>query len=157
MPEDARPPLPPFTYEEAVLKVRKAEDAWNGKNPELIAQAYTENSSWRNRDQIFNGRNAIREFLVRKWQRELGYRLVKEIWAHSDNRIAVRFAYEWHDYEGHWFRAYGNENWQFASDGRMQQRHASINDKAITKEQRKFLWPEGVRPQDHPGLTELGL
>ena len=153
----SRPPLPPFTYAEAVLKVRKAEDAWNGKNPELVAMAYTPDSRWRNRDEIFQGGAAIVAFLERKWQRELEYRLVKELWAHDGNRIAVRFAYEWHNAEGLWFRSYGNENWQFASDGRMEQRHASINDLAISADERKLLWPQGVRPQDYPSLSELGL
>ena len=124
---------------------------------ELLSTAYTEDSAWRNRDEILQGHQAIRAFLTRKWQRELDYRLVKEIWAHSNNRIAVRFAYEWCNGEGQWFRSYGNENWQFADDGRMQQRHASINDKPIAEQDRKFTWPEGARPEDYPGLSQLGV
>lgn len=153
----SRPPLPPFSYDDAVIKVRKAEDAWNGKNPEAIALAYSEDSSWRNRAEIFSGRPAIIEFLTRKWQRELDYRLIKEIWAHSDTRIAVRFAYEWQDDAGQWYRAYGNENWEFDEEGLMKARHASINDKPIKESERLFHWPSGPRPADHPGLTELGL
>lgn len=153
----SRPPLPPFSYDDAVIKVRKAEDAWNGKNPEAIALAYSEDSSWRNRAEIFSGRPAIIEFLTRKWQRELDYRLIKEIWAHSDTRIAVRFAYEWQDDAGQWYRAYGNENWEFDEEGLMKARHASINDKPIKESERLFHWPSGPRPVDHPGLTELGL
>ena len=157
MSEESKPPLPPFSREDAIAKARKAEDAWNGKNPAVIAMAYTPNSRWRNRSEIFQGREAIEAFLIRKWQRELDYRLIKEIWAFSENRIAVRFAYEWHDADGQWFRSYGNENWEFAEDGRMDVRHASINDLAITESERKFLWDGNVRPDDHPGLTELGL
>ena len=153
----SRPPLPPFSYEDAIIKVRKAEDAWNGKNPEAIALAYSEDSRWRNRAEIFSGRPAIVEFLTRKWQRELDYRLIKEIWAHSDNRIAVRFAYEWQDDSGQWYRAYGNENWEFDAEGLMKARHASINDKPIAESERLFHWPSGPRPDDHPGLSDLGL
>lgn len=153
-----RPPLPPFSYEEAVAKVRKAEDAWNGKKPELVAQAYTADSKWRNRSLFINGREEIAEFLTAKWEKENDYRLIKEIWTHEDNRIAVRFAYEWHDAEGNWFRSYGNENWEFDDLGYMKARHASINDLAIKEEERLFKWPSGtVRPDDHPSLTELGL
>ncbi len=157
MTDSPRPPLPPFSYEDAVLKVRKAEDAWNGKNPEAIALAYSVDSSWRNRAEIFQGRAAIIDFLKRKWDREEDYRLIKEIWAHDGNRIAVRFAYEWHDDSGNWYRSYGNENWEFDENGLMRARHASINDRRITEDERKFLWPSGPRPSDHPGLTELGL
>ncbi|MFK8050849.1 MAG: DUF1348 family protein [Halioglobus sp.] len=155
--EAPRPPLPPFSFEEAVIKVRKAEDAWNGKNSQAIALAYTVDSAWRNRSEIFSGREAIVAFLDRKWSKELEYRLIKEIWAHSDNRIAVRFAYEWRDVNDQWFRSYGNENWEFDEHGKMSARHASINDLAILASDRKFLWPEGVRPEDHPGLSELHL
>ena len=158
MPQEApRPPLPPFSYDDAVMKVRKAEDAWNGKQPEAIALAYSADSAWRNRHEIFQGRPAIIEFLTSKWQKELEYRLIKEIWAHSDNRIAVRFAYEWRDQQDLWFRSYGNENWEFDHNGLMKARHASINDLPISEQERKFLWPEGIRPEDHAGLTELGL
>lgn len=152
-----RPPLPPFSLEEAVVKVRKAEDAWNLQNPEQIALAYTEDSQWRNRSEFITGRAEIVVFLQRKWQRELDYRLIKEIWAHDANRIAVRFAYEWHDQDQNWFRSYGNENWQFDKNGLMAQRHASINDVPISESARKFTWAQGVRPDDFPGLTELGL
>lgn len=157
MSNHQRPPLPPFSYDEAVIKVRKAEDAWNQKKPEQVALAYTEDSRWRNRSEFINGRSEIVEFLTRKWQKEMDYRLIKEIWAHSTQRIAVRFAYEWHDQSGQWFRSYGNENWEFDTNGLMQARHASINDVLIKAEDRKFLWPEGIRPDDHPGLSDLGL
>ena len=157
MTENSRPPFPPFSYEDAVAKVRKAENAWNGKQPEAVALAYTEDSTWRNRNQFISGRQQIVEFLTQKWQRELDYRLVKEIWAHGDNRIAVRFAYEWHDSSGQWFRSYGNENWQFDDAGLMQSRHASINDLEIEAQQRKFTWQGELRPMDFPGLTDLGL
>lgn len=157
MSTEIRKPLPPFTLDEAKQKVRMAEDAWNGRNPEKIALAYSADSQWRNRDAFFNGRPKIIAFLTQKWERELEYRLIKEIWAHSDNRIAVRFVYEYHNAEGQWFRAHGNENWQFDDNGLMEQRHASINDVSIDESQRKFLWPHGRRPDDHPGLTELGL
>ncbi|MFV8816488.1 DUF1348 family protein [Haliea sp. E17] len=154
---EPRPPLPPFSYEEAVLKVRKAEDAWNSGDPEAIALAYSPDSVWRNRTEFLRGRKQIVWFLQRKWQRELDYRLIKEIWAHSDNRIAVRFAYEWHDDSGNWFRSYGNENWEFDEYGLMRARHASINDLNIGEYDRKFFWPKGPRPADHPGLSALGL
>ena len=157
MSDQQRPPLPPFSIDDAVAKVRKAEDAWNGKNPSTVAMAYSADSQWRNRDQFLRGRDAIEAFLTRKWARELDYRLIKEIWAHSDNRIAVRFAYEWHDQNGNWFRSYGNENWEFDSLGYMTHRHASINDLAIIEADRKFTWPSGPRPADHPGLTGMGL
>lgn len=157
MSTEIRKPLPPFTLEEAKQKVRLAEDAWNGKNPEKVALAYSPDSQWRNRDTFFNGRPEITAFLTDKWQHELDYRLIKEIWAHSGNRIAVRFVYEYHNAEGEWFRAHGNENWQFDENGLMEQRHASINDVSIDESERKFLWPQGRRPDDHPGLTELGL
>ena len=157
MNSQSRPPFPPFSYEDAITKVRKAENAWNGKNAEAVALAYTENSAWRNRNRFITGRQQIIEFLTLKWQTELDYKLVKEIWAHSDNRIAVRFAYEWHDRDGNWFRSYGNENWQFDSAGLMEFRHASINDLAIEEQHRKFTWQGDIRPEDFPGLTELGL
>lgn len=153
----ARPPLPPFSYEDAVTKARKAEDAWNLQNPEKCALAYTEDSRWRNRDEFLTGREEIIEFLQRKWSKELDYRLIKEVWAYTSNQIAVRFVYEWHDANGQWYRSHGNENWAFDENGLMAQRHASINDVAIKEEERLFLWPAGVRPEDHPGLTELGL
>ena len=157
MPAD-RPPLPPFTAETARQKVRAAEDGWNGRDPERVALAYTEDSIWRNRNEIFRGRPAIVAFLTRKWQRELEYRLIKELWAFSDERIAVRFAYEYRDDSGNWFRAYGNENWAFDEHGLMHTRHASINDLPISLQARLFHWePSGTRPIDHPGLTELGL
>lgn len=152
-----RPPVPPFSYEDAVLKVRMAEDAWNNQNPEKVSLAYSEDSQWRNRNEFVNGREEIVALLTRKWKRELDYRLIKEIWAHSENRIAVRFAYEWRDDSNNWFRAYGNENWQFNSDGLMEKRWASINDLAITEDQRLMKWEAGPRPIEHPGLSELGL
>jgi len=152
-----RPPLPPFTLETAMQNVRMAEDAWNTRDPERVAQAYTEDCPWRNRAEFINGRQEIVAFLQRKWNRELDYRLIKEIWAHADNRIAVRFAYEWHDDSGQWFRSYGNENWEFAENGLMRRRIASINDLPIREEDRKFHWPLGRRPDDHPGLGDLGL
>ena len=157
-PVTARPPLPPFTAETAALKVRAAEDGWNGRNPDKVALAYTEDSSWRNRAEFLRGRVAIAAFLARKWQRELDYRLIKELWAFSGNRIAVRFAYEWRDDSGQWFRSYGNENWEFDAHGYMQRRVASINDLVIQAADRKFHWPApGPRPADHPGLSDLGL
>lgn len=155
--EANRPPVPPFTYDEAVQKVRMAEDAWNSRDPEKVALAYTPNTRWRNRSEFPKGRAEVQEFLSRKWATETGYRLIKEIWAHSENRIAVRFCYEYHDENGQWYRAHGNENWEFAESGYMDVRHASINDVPIAKEDRLFLWPQGRRPDDHPGLTELGL
>lgn len=152
-----RPPVPPFTEETARQKIRTAEDGWNSRDPKTVAQAYTIDSQWRNRTSFISGRDEIEQFLTSKWQRELQYRLIKEIWAFVDNRIAVRFAYEWHDPAGQWFRSYGNENWEFDAQGLMATRLASINDVAIDADQRKFHWSQGIRPQDHPGLTELGL
>ena len=153
----SRPPLPPFSLETATLKVRLAEDAWNSRDPERVAQAYTVESRWRNRVELFAGRAAIEAFLRRKWDRELDYRLIKELWACAANRIAVRFAYEWRDDSGHWFRSYGNENWEFDAEGLMRLRIASINDRPIAEGERKYHWPLGRRPDDHPGLSELGL
>jgi nuclear transport factor 2 (NTF2) superfamily protein len=152
-----RPPLPPFSAETAAEKARLAEDAWNSRDPERVSLAYTEDSKWRNRAEFFSGRVAIVEFLTRKWQRELDYRLIKEIWAHTDNRIAVRFAYEWHDDSGNWFRSHGNEQWEFDEDGLMRRREASINDMRIAEADRLYRWPLGRRPDEHPGLSELGL
>ncbi len=152
-----RPPLPPFTEETARIKIRAAEDAWNGQDPGKIAQAYSPDSNWRNRSEFVNGRTEIEGLLKRKWERELDYRLIKELWAFTDNRIAVRFAYESRDAENNWFRSYGNENWEFDEHGLMQHRIASINDVAIKETDRKFHWPLGRRPDDHPGLSELGL
>jgi nuclear transport factor 2 (NTF2) superfamily protein len=152
-----RPPLPPFDREAAVRKVRMAEDAWNTRDPEKVAGAYTENSRWRNRAEFPTGRAEIVEFLTRKWARELDYRLIKELWAFGENRIAVRFAYEWHDDSGSWFRSYGNENWEFDENGLMARRFASINDLPISEGERMFRWPQGRRPDDHPGLSDLGL
>ena len=153
-----RPPLPPFSLETAQQKVRGAEDAWNSRDPNRVCLAYTENSRWRNRSEIFQGRSAIVAFLTRKWNRELDYRLIKQLWAFTDNRIAVRFAYEYHDDAGTWFRAYGNENWEFEAHGLMHARHASINDLPITASGRLFHWEHaGPRPADHPSLTDLGL
>jgi hypothetical protein len=153
----SRPPLPPFTLETAAQKARMAEDAWNARDPARVALAYTEDSRWRNRAEFLTGRAEIVVFLTRKWQRELDYRLIKEVWGSLGNRIAVRFAYEWRNAAGDWFRSYGNENWQFDATGLMQQRHASINDLAIAESDRKFHWPLGRRPDDHPGLSALGL
>ncbi len=153
-----RPPLPPFTHESAIRKVRAAEDAWNGRDPERVALAYTPDSVWRNRVEFLQGREAVVAFLTRKWAKERDYRLIKELWAFREDRIAVRFAYEWHDEAGRWFRSYGAENWLFDAHGLMRARHASINDLAIEPEQRKFLWDApGPRPLDHPGLTAFGL
>lgn len=154
---ETRPPLPPFTRETALQKVRMAEDGWNSRDPERVALAYTPDSRWRNRHEFPRGREQIRAFLTGKWQREHEYRLIKELWAHTDNRIAVRFAYEWHDASGQWFRSYGNENWEFDEQGLMQARHASINDLPISPAERLFHWPQGRRPDEHPGLSELGL
>jgi uncharacterized protein len=155
---EALPPLPPFTLETAKQKVRAAEDGWNSCDPERVSRAYTVDSRWRNRSEMFQGRPKIVEFLTRKWAKELDYRLIKEIWAFGDNRIAVRFAYEFHDDSDNWFRAYGNENWEFDDNGLMRRRHASINDLPIKEADRKFHWDrKGPRPADHPGLTELGL
>ncbi len=152
-----RPPLPPFTQATATQKVRLAEDAWNTRDPERVALAYTPDSVWRNRAEFVTGREAIIRFLERKWARELEYRLIKELWAYDDARIAVRFAYEWHDDSGHWFRAYGNENWEFDEHGLMSRRIASINDLPITGAERNYHWPLGRRPDQHPGLSTLGL
>ena len=152
-----RPPLPPFTAESARQKVRLAEDAWNGRDPARVALAYTPDSQWRNRAEFIDGRAEIEAFLTRKWNRELDYRLIKELWTFSGNRIAVRFAYEYHDDSGNWFRAYGNENWEFDDNGLMRRRIASINDLPITESERLYRWPLGRRPDDHPGLSELGL
>jgi nuclear transport factor 2 (NTF2) superfamily protein len=153
----ARPPLPPFMPETAAQKVRLAEDAWNSRDPVRVALASSAESQWRNRTEFLQGRAAIEAFLAAKWQRERDYRLIKEIWAFNGNRIAVRFAYECHDVSGQWFRSYGNENWEFDEDGLMRRRIASINDLAIGPEERKFHWPFGPRPDDHPGLSALGL
>lgn len=153
----SRPPLPPFTDETATQKARMAEDAWNSRDPERVALAYTPDSVWRNRAEFVTGREDIAAFLRRKWARELEYRLIKEVWAHQDNRIAVRFAYEWRDDSGQWFRSYGNENWEFDAAGLMASRHASINDLPIREAERRFRWAPGRRPDDHPGLSQLGL
>jgi nuclear transport factor 2 (NTF2) superfamily protein len=150
-------PVPPFTRESAILKVRLAEDAWNSRDPQRVSLAYAEDSRWRNRSEFVNGRAEIVAYLTRKWAKELDYRLIKEIWTFGDNRIAVRFAYEWHDDSGNWFRSYGNENWEFNAAGDMQRRLASINDLPISEADRKYHWPLGRRPDDHPGLSELGL
>ncbi|MCY4421145.1 MAG: nuclear transport factor 2 family protein [Gammaproteobacteria bacterium] len=156
MPEE-RPPFPPFSREDAEKKVRMAENAWNLRDPVKVSMAYSEDSRWRNRAEFFQGREAIVEFLTRKWARELDYHLIKELWTYGDNRIAVRFQYEYRDDSGNWFRAHGNENWEFNEQGFMRRREASINDVPIQKSDRKFLWGEGPRPDDYPGLTELGL
>ncbi len=155
--ENPRPPFPPFTAETAAQKVRMAEDAWNSRDPERVSLAYTPDSVWRNRAEFLSGREDIVQFLKRKWSKELDYRLIKELWAFDGNRIAVRFAYECHDDSGQWFRSYGNENWEFCDAGFMQRRMASINDLPIKETERKFLWPLGRRPEDHPTLSELGL
>ncbi|QSN63704.1 MULTISPECIES: nuclear transport factor 2 family protein [unclassified Caballeronia] len=154
---ETRPPLPPFDAETAALKVRLAEDGWNTRDPKRVALAYTEDTRWRNRAEFVNGRAEVEAFLHRKWVRELDYRLIKELWAFTGNRIAVRFAYEWHDDSGNWHRSYGNENWQFNEAGLMTHRHASINDLPIKESERKYHWPLGRRPDDHPGLSDLGL
>ena len=153
----SRPPLPPFDAATAAQKVRMAEDAWNSREPARVALGYTADSRWRNRAEFVNGRAEIEAFLTRKWRRELEYRLIKEVWAWQGNRIAVRFAYEWHDDSGFWFRSYGNENWEFDEHGLMRLRIASINDLPIAEADRKFRWPQGRRPDDHAGLSELGL
>ena len=154
---ETRPPLPPFTRESATQKVRLAEDAWNSRDPERVALAYTVDTRWRNRAEFVEGRQAVVAFLQRKWSRELDYRLIKELWAFDTHRIAVRFAYEWRDDSGQWYRSYGNENWQFGDDGLMALRIASINDKPIAESERKYHWPQGRRPDEHPGLSDLGL
>lgn len=155
--EAERPPLPPFTFADATEKVRLAEDGWNSRDPARVALAYTSDSIWRNRTEFLSGREAIIAFLDRKWRTELEYRLIKELWSYRDNRIAVRFAYEWHDAGGQWFRSYGNENWEFDERGLMRRRIASINDAPIDAADRKFHWPQGRRPDDHPGLSDLGF
>jgi nuclear transport factor 2 (NTF2) superfamily protein len=157
MTDDSRPPQPPFTAQTAAQKARLAEDAWNTRDPQRVSLAYTPDSVWRNRSEFLQGREAIVAFLQRKWARELDYRLVKEVWTSGGNRIAVRFAYEWHDDSGQWFRSYGNENWEFSGQGLMQRRLASINDLPIRADQRLFHWAPGRRPDDHPGLSQLGL
>ncbi|MFZ6044612.1 DUF1348 family protein [Pseudomonas sp. CR3202] len=154
---EVRPPLPPFTRDSAILKVRLAEDGWNSRDPERVSLAYTLDTKWRNRAEFANNRAEAKAFLTRKWAKELEYRLIKELWAYSDTRIAVRYAYEWHDDSGNWFRSYGNENWEFDDNGLMFNRYASINDLPIKESERKFRWPLGRRPDDHPGLSELGL
>jgi uncharacterized protein len=153
----SRPPVPPFNKESAIEKVRLAEDGWNSRDPIKVATVYTSDSRWRNRAEFICGTEEIIAFLTRKWARELDYRLIKELWAFEDNRIAVRFAYEWHDDSGNWFRSYGNENWEFDNNGLMGVRHASINDLPISESARKYHWPLGRRPDEHPGLSELGL
>jgi len=157
MHTEARPPFPPFTIETATQKVRAAEDGWNSRDPARVSLAYTPDSYWRNRASFVNGRAEIAAFLTAKWTRELDYRLIKELWACADNRIAVRFAYEWHDDSGNWYRSYGNENWEFDANGLMAKRYACINDLPIQASERKFHWPQGRRPDDHPGLSDLGL
>jgi len=152
-----RPPLPPFDRESALTKVQAAEDAWNTRDPERVALVYTEDTHWRNRAEFLDGREAVKAFLRRKWDRELDYRLIKELWAFEGNRIAVRFAYEWHDDAGQWYRSYGNENWEFNADGLMVNRHASINDKPIAETERRYHWPSGRRPDGHAELSELGF
>jgi len=154
---EKKPPFPPFSEETARQKVRMAEDAWNNRDPEKVSLAYTVDSAWRNRSEFLNGRAAIIEFLKRKWAKELDYRLIKELWAYADSRIAVRFAYEWHDTSGNWYRSYGNENWEFDENGLMRRRYASINDLPIQEADRKYHWPLGRRPDDHPGLSDLEL
>ncbi|POZ60813.1 nuclear transport factor 2 family protein [Chromobacterium alticapitis] len=154
---ETRPPLPPFTRESAIEKIRLAEDGWNSRDPARVAQAYSLDTRWRNRVDFPQGRAEAQAMLERKWKRELDYRLIKELWAFDGNRIAVRFAYEWHDDAGQWYRSYGNENWAFGDDGLMIHRHASINDMPIKDAERKFFWPQGRRPDDHPGLSDLGL
>lgn len=154
---ESKPPLPPFTEETAAAKIRMAEDGWNSRDPERVAMVYSEDTRWRNRAEFPVGREEARRFLERKWARELDYRLVKELWACAGNRIAVRFAYEWHDDSGQWYRSYGNENWEFNEQGYMAHRFASINDLPIKESERKFFWPLGRRPDDHPGLSDMGL
>jgi len=156
-PQTTRPPVPPFTLATANQKVRLAEDGWNSRDPAKVSLAYTTDSVWRNRAEFLTGRETIVQFLTRKWAKELDYRLIKELWTFQGNRIAVRFAYEWHDDSGNWYRSYGNENWEFNADGLMARRIASINDLPIAASDRKYFWPLGRRPDDHPGLSELGL
>ncbi|MBA0393930.1 nuclear transport factor 2 family protein [Stenotrophomonas maltophilia] len=155
--EASRPPLPPFTRESAIEKVRLAEDGWNSRDADKVSLAYSLDTEWRNRAEFTHGREEARQFLARKWNKELEYRLIKELWAFTDNRIAVRYAYEWHDDSGNWFRSYGNENWEFGADGLMQRRFSCINDMPIKESDRKFHWPLGRRPDDHPGLSDLGM
>jgi len=155
--EQPRPPLPPFTLESATQKVRLAEDGWNSRDADKVSLAYSLDTQWRNRAEFTSGREEARQFLARKWDKELEYRLIKELWAFTENRIAVRYAYEWHDDSGNWFRSYGNENWEFGADGLMQRRFSCINDLPIKESDRKFHWPLGRRPDDHPGLSELGM
>ncbi|SNY56584.1 DUF1348 family protein [Stenotrophomonas sp. CC120223-11] len=155
--EALRPPLPPFTRESAIEKVRLAEDGWNTRDADKVSLAYALDTEWRNRAEFTHGREEARQFLARKWNKELEYRLIKELWAFTDNRIAVRYAYEWHDDSGNWFRSYGNENWEFGADGLMQRRFSCINDVPIKESDRRFHWPLGRRPDDHPGLSDLGM
>ena len=155
--EETRPPLPPFTLESAIQKVRLAEDGWNSRDADKVSLAYSLDTRWRNRAEFTQGREQARQFLARKWKKELEYRLIKELWAFTGNRIAVRYAYEWHDDSGNWFRSYGNENWEFAADGLMERRFSCINDMPIKESERRFHWPLGRRPDDHPGLSDLGL
>ena len=155
--EEVRPPLPPFTRDSAIEKVRLAEDGWNSRDPQRVSLAYTLDTNWRNRAEFAHNREEAKQFLTRKWAKELDYRLIKELWAFTDNRIAVRYAYEWHDDSGNWFRSYGNENWEFDENGLMANRFACINDMPIKESERKFHWPLGRRPDEHPGLSELGL
>lgn len=152
-----KPPLPPFTQQTAIQKIRMAEDAWNSRDPERVSLVYTQDTYWRNRAEFVHGRQQVQDFLTRKWAKELDYRLIKELWAYSDNHIAVRFAYEWHDDSSQWYRSYGNENWEFNEAGLMQRRFACINDLPISETDRLFHWPLGTRPEDHPSLTDLGL
>jgi len=155
--EQSRPPLPPFTLESATQKVRLAEDGWNSRDADKVSLAYSLDTQWRNRAEFTSGREEARQFLARKWKKELEYRLIKELWAFTENRIAVRYAYEWHDDSGNWFRSYGNENWEFGADGLMERRFSCINDMPIKESERRFHWPLGRRPDDHPGLSDLGM
>lgn len=155
--KEVRPPLPPFTLETAIEKVRLAEDGWNSRDADKVSLAYSLDTKWRNRVEFTNGRKEARDFLARKWKKELEYRLIKELWAFTDNRIAVRYAYEWRDDSGNWYRSYGNENWEFGSDGLMERRFSCINDMPIKESDRKFHWPLGRRPDDHPSLSDLGM
>ncbi len=155
--EPSRPPLPPFTLESATQKVRLAEDGWNSRDADNVSLAYSLDTQWRNRAEFTSGREEARQFLARKWKKELEYRLIKELWAFTENRIAVRYAYEWHDDSGNWFRSYGNENWEFSADGLMERRFSCINDMPIRESERRFHWPLGRRPDDHPGLSDLGM